>query len=1449
MPGGPAAGTVRLPQPQHIRLSLLPAVALLLGAYSLFVAAPADAERIPRVSLIAPSVMDEGDWGDVIVRLSAPLEDPVTIPVTVSGSVTERGTGNYTITAATGNLENPTSISFTIAAGSTESSVRIRAHEDKDAAHQFITLALDWDNLPASVLPTVPHSVQIGVRDDDAPPVPAVRLLEIVPNPVPEGSPVSVSVLLSEVEPVDVTIPLTVTRRTSEVGDHGTLASITIPAAHCCNSGTIATTRDDDDDDETFTVALGTLPAGVRLGSPASALVTISEGSGTPESTQVAVSLPESLNPVPEGSSVAVTATLSAVLEADVEIPVRVTRDTSESEDHEMLSSITINSGSTTGTGTIVTNQDDDTDDETFTVALDGSLPTSVSEGSPNSVEITITDDDQQPPGENDPPGGNDPPASTPASAVWLAAEPNPVAEGNPVTVTATLAAELSNDVTIPLTLTAGTAEAGDYGPLASITISGGTTSGTGTVTTVQDVDTEDETFTVALGSLPDSVEADSPDSVEVTIEDVTIPAVQLSAAPNPVTEGNPVTVTATLAAALANDVTVPLTVTRGTSEPGDHGTLADIPIGAGATSGTGTITTAQDADTDDETFTVALGDTLPDSVQAGSPAAVEVTIDDDDTAAVSLSAAPNPVLEGSSVTVTAWLSMALSDAVTIPLAVRRVTSEPGDHGTLTGITIDPGATSGTGTVTTVRDTDTEDERFAVALGRNLPDAVSAGSPRSVEVTITDTTKTLTLSHDRAPAEGGPAVTVSATLNKPAPATGTMVTLVVSGTATRDTGSGGDYTLSASTIVIAAGQRQGWATITVTDDTDVEDGETIVLAATSDTPALTDRLTLTITDNDEPPTPPSGDASLSSLKLSAGTLEPRFAANTRDYTAEVAHEVASVTVTPTVRDSRASVTVNGAAFASGTASDPISLREGETVIEVTVTAENAVTLTYTVTVTRAAAPPPAVTEEHRRQRLQVSLAGLGRSVAASAVSVIGQRLVPATHAAGEAADLAGVELTMNRRAWQLPGPGDAAAGGWLAPGALQAPGMNDMPAGHVSVISVSEVELLSGSAFRSHRGRGGGWGVWGSGAYSGFQGEVGEFEQDGGVLAGYLGTDYRFGADALVGLAASYGSLELTTTSSAAGQADLTGWLVNVYPYGFWTPVEWLGLWAIAGLGGGAAEVAEQDAGDSEEGELGAWLGAAGQRVELLSGGGLSLAAKADGFVTGLTAGGELPAASAHAWRVRVLLEGGLEWHAADTRLSGRVDVGGRLDGGDAEQGLGAEAGAEVSYTHTGIGLGIGGRGRLLLVHEDQAIRDWGASATLRWEPAGTGTGPALSVVPAWGRLLASGQSVLWQDRPPAQEHLSNAGATDRGASPWLPDSVALRLSYGLAAGTGRVLPYAEVGLDAAQVRRLRAGATVALSPAGYAPGGVLLEAFGQRTSHFGSAADYRLGLEGALKY
>jgi PKD repeat protein len=106
----------------------------------------------------------------------------------------------------------------------------------------------------------------------------------------------------------------------------------------------------------------------------------------------------------------------------------------------------------------------------------------------------------------------------------------------------------------------------------------------------------------------------------------------------------------------------------------------------------------------------------------------------------VSLSASPNPVTEGASVTVTVRLSRAHSSALVIPVTVATAspnTAESGDVGTLTSITVNAGSTTGTGTIATNQDTGKNDETFTVSLG-TLPSSVSAGSPSSVTVTIKD---------------------------------------------------------------------------------------------------------------------------------------------------------------------------------------------------------------------------------------------------------------------------------------------------------------------------------------------------------------------------------------------------------------------------------------------------------------------------------------------------------------------------------------------------------------------------------------------------------------------------------------------------------------------------------------------------------------------------------------
>ncbi|MBB3058764.1 cadherin-like beta sandwich domain-containing protein, partial [Mucilaginibacter gotjawali] len=97
------------------------------------------------------------------------------------------------------------------------------------------------------------------------------------------------------------------------------------------------------------------------------------------------------------------------------------------------------------------------------------------------------------------------------------------------------------------------------------------------------------------------------------------------------------------------------------------------------------------------------------------------------------------------------------------------------------------------------------------------------------------------------------------------------------------------------------------------------------------------------------------NARLSNLTISQGTLTPVFAIATTSYTATVPNDVSSITLTPTTNDAMATVTVNGTAVTSGTASANIPLNFGTNAITTVVTARDGTTTkTYTVTITRVA---------------------------------------------------------------------------------------------------------------------------------------------------------------------------------------------------------------------------------------------------------------------------------------------------------------------------------------------------------------------------------------------------------------------------------------------------------------------------------------------------------------
>ena len=464
-----------------------------------------------------------------------------------------------------------------------------------------------------------PSSATVVVLDDDEP----EASLSVTPKTVEEGRATKVNATITRALATEATIPLVVTAGSAEAGDYAAPASVTIAKGKTSGTATLSTAADLDLDDETLTVAIDktSLPTGVVAGAPDSVSLTIADL--TP-----AASLAVSANPVEEGKSTAVEAKLTKAWSTELTIPLVATAGSAEADDYTAPVSVTIARGKTSGTATLATTEDLTADDETLTVSLDkANLPAGVVAGSPDRIDLVIRD-------------------TTPTTApeVTLEVDPAAIDEGTSATVTARIERALPDAVTIPLSVTADSAEPADYDPPASITIPAAGTSGTSTFDTKGDHDTESETLTLALGALPAEVQAGTPSSVAVTIVDTTTPTdVGLAVTPNPVTEGSTATVTATLSAALGRPVTIPLATTAGSAEAGDFASPQTVTVAAGETSGTAVLTTADDGDEDDETLTVSLGSPLPPGLRAGTPASVEVTIGDSDEAAQSPPGPPPP--------------------------------------------------------------------------------------------------------------------------------------------------------------------------------------------------------------------------------------------------------------------------------------------------------------------------------------------------------------------------------------------------------------------------------------------------------------------------------------------------------------------------------------------------------------------------------------------------------------------------------------------------------------------------------------------------------------------------------------------------------------------------------------------------------------------------------------
>ena len=395
-----------------------------------------------------------------------------------------------------------------------------------------------------------------------------------------------------------------------------------------------------------------------------------------------------------------------------------------------------------------------------------------------------------------------------------------------------------------------GTASPGtDYTALSGqVTIPAGATSATLDVTVQDDavLEPDGETVIVTLTSI-DSGDTDitvgATDTATVTIDDNDSATVSITANDAAAAEpGDHGQFTVTLSNESASPTVVNYSV-GGTATPGtDYTALSgQVTIPAGATSATLDVTVQNDAvlEPDGETVEVTLtginsGDT---DITVGATDTATVTIDDDDSATVSIAASISPASEpGTNGEFTVTLSNESSSPTVVNYSVGGTATPGPDYTALSGqVTIPAGNTSATLDVTVQDDIVLEPDGETVEVTLTGIDSgdgnISVGTPAVATVTIDDDDTALLRIAASTPAASEPGTDGQFTVSIDNPSSTDTVVNLSLGPSTATVGD--DYASFGYQVTIPAGDYTTIVDVDVQDDSIVEPTENVTLDLSS----------------------------------------------------------------------------------------------------------------------------------------------------------------------------------------------------------------------------------------------------------------------------------------------------------------------------------------------------------------------------------------------------------------------------------------------------------------------------------------------------------------------------------------------------------------------------------------------------------------------------------------
>ena len=1316
--------------------------------------------------------INDDDSAEVTIDDASATEgDDITFTVTLSEAVQ----GGLKVTPSFEDVsavegtdydENTAALSFTGAKGETQTLTVSTTVDAILEANETFTVALTVSDAPSEV--TATDTGTGTIENDDG------TTVTVSGASASEGDAITFTVTLSEAVQGGLTVTPSFTDVTTVKGtdyDENTAALSFTGAKGETQTFTVSTTEDTEvEGDETFTVSLAVsnLPSGTSV-TGGSATGTINDDDSSDITLEAE---PKTVAEDAGGTTVTVTAkTDGDTFKEDrtVTVSVGASGDSAtEVTDYAAVSdfTITIKSGETNGSAAFtLTPKDDEIIEGNETIGVDGTA----SGLTVNGTSIALTE-------------GR---VSAALALEALTVSSANAEEGETLVFTVTLGAEVACRLTVTPRFTGGTAQTHvDYKPSTAAIQFAGTAGEQNTVSvpTVEDDLVEyDETFTLHLDV--DSGDCEVPET-SATGTVVNDDYAELTVSDASAEEGETLVFTVTLGAEVACRLTVTPRFTGGTAQTHVDYKPSTAAIQFAGTAGeqnTVSVPTVEDDLVEyDETFTLHLdvdsGDCeVPETSATG-------TIVNDDYAEFTVSDASAE--EGEAIAFTVTLSGAVQGGLTVTPAFTGGTAETGVDYTDETAALSFAGEAGeqkTVSVPTVEDDLVEyDESFSVAfVVSHAPPAVRGGS--ATGTVVNDDFAELTVLDASAP-EGEP-VTFTVTLSG-AVQGGLTVTPAFTGGAAE---TGVDYTENTAALSFAgeAGEEKTVQVATIEDDLVEEDESFTVDFAVSDAPPAVSGASATGTiANDDIATASVADTSVEEggtlvfiVRLDKAASEDGLVAMdyaTQDGSARAGKDYTAVSGTLSFPKGETSATIE-----VPTLDD--ALDEGDETLELMLSRPVNAAFSDAAAIGTILNDDPLPT---------VWLTRCGRAAASHVADAVESRL----HA-GEA----GSHVTLGGEALPLAGQADVPAGAYPDFGAAA----EGLPGAESR--SMTGRELAATSAFHAGADRSG-WTAWGSGATTHFDGHERQLSLEGEVTGATLGLDVETG-HYTSGLAVAHNECTGTWRDGKSGHSGtIKSPLTSVHPYLGWTDSRGHSLWGVVGLGQGELTVSPDQDDQDYTTDIGMTMAAFGGRRALASAeeaGGLGLALRSDALMVWMSseAAEDMRAIDVRVSRVRLALEGSGTFDLADDGgglLEHTLELGLRHDGGDAETGLGLEAGGELRYTDPALGLTVELRGRGLLMHQDDDFREWGAAGAVLVDPGADGLGLSLGMRPSWG-VPEGGVAALWDEGAEAERVASGTGA---------PAQLDAELGYGLSAWHGRAVltPLVGFGHSTADERLWRLG-------------------------------------------